>query len=433
RVIIDLISRGVGQALIADTFVILFGVWILNRVVIWQIYLYFLLIVDIVLVIPLFIFQYYIGYFDPDYGRHYTSQRFVNSFMDHLRSYQGLGLLMILVNIILYVVIGVLYFALKVSALEQTEYIVTATFGISSLLMLANFGLAARDSLSPKIESKVRQGNLFTAGIIIYRLTFISYFILWVFDVGIFDPAFNVFGVAFYWFYIVLFIALLLFLFVTVVYAIGESRHKREQLDYLSNRNALIGQIGQRIDLQNMPQTKEELIAVIGFLNEQIIEIDDSLTTKLNSYIAKLDEVARFLPTFSPYFALKEDVEADSNDYIFTEDDLLQLVKTKLNFDLVATFASMEQAAVDQAEFLQSVRTTIQFTVDNFNSSNLVQLNIWFDIRKLKNDYALERCESIQAFPWKINSLLGVIWTVVNAVIGLSLSSVLESVSNLFA
>ncbi|MBD3192851.1 MAG: hypothetical protein GF308_19585 [Candidatus Heimdallarchaeota archaeon] len=157
------------------------------------------------------------------------------------------------------------------------------------------------------------------------------------------------------------------------------------------------------------------------------------------------------LSFFSTYFIPSEEgLLEDEEDYLLyktitgelTKDELetkerqlidLEILKEDYNFDLVKTLRSMEQAAFNQLAFLQRAHTTVHFTLQNYNASTLAQLNNQTTVWELKNEFGLERCESINVFPLKINSILGILWTAINGLVGFSLFNVLESVSKLIA
>jgi len=248
------------RLLFVYSLIFLFGIWTLTQTWAWNIYL-FILLVDLIGEISAYIFNWRIGLYEKDYLEEYHQQKnLANFYSPRFSIFTKFSEILdgFIFGTIIYVVIGVIYFNNSVETNLQTELIILVIVIILSN-DLTSLLKSLHQSSSSHVDDKLRYESLVTIGLFIYRFSFITYFILWILNIDIFDVLFSVGPVNFYWFYIVISIALGLFLLVMLIYRIGAKKRKEYKLGNLKNYDNLLHDINLLTNIENFTNSRKAL------------------------------------------------------------------------------------------------------------------------------------------------------------------------------
>ena len=406
----------VGLQFITTTVNFFLSILILTLYFPLEIYL-LILVVQLIPVLFLFIWFYSIG---ADSFRELVIQELIQTnlaneeVISKIRKY---NIFQIILGILIYVIIGIIYFGIDVEPAKQTVYIIAALFIMGSSLVIVRILIAIPNALSPKITRDVRKDYVFMIAIGIYQLSFVTLFVLWVFGVGFFDVIFLIYGIPIYWFYLVLLISLGLFLITTVLYSIGEKRRNKIEAKFYEERNETLDKIINTIDIDKINETKEGLEDLIKFLIEKKANLESSYQKELNILL--------------------------NNDYLYFLENVLDNIRTEKNKDTPSkdiiqnVISIMKVYTVDHINFFDTMVENLRVKIDYMNQKaeveskeKLMEFKGQLQKDKKNNEKHIQGINNRSTFNLRNNSLFGIIWTFGTAMIGIPLSDVLQMVAS---
>lgn len=380
----------------------------------------FLLVVLLIPVLFLFIWRYSIG---TDSRREIKIQELIQEILrseetiSWIRKY---NILRPIIGFLTYIIIGIIYFGIDVEPANQTIYLIAALFILYSFLVIVRVYESIPKALSSKITSFLRKEYVFMIAIGIYQLSFVALFVLWVFGIGLFDVIFLIIGIPFYWFYLVLLISLGLFLVTTIIYSIGEKRRNKIEEKFYEEQNEMLEKIINTIDIDKIGETKKGLDDLINYLYEKKVNLESLYKKELNIL--------------------------SNNDYLYWIELALDNNRTEKNTDTPSkdivqkVFSIMKVYIVDHIDFFDTMVDNIRVHIDYMNQKTEVASNVklmgfkdQLQNNKNYNKLFLDKIKSRPTFNLRNFSFFGIIWTVGTAMLGISLSDILQMVASVLS
>lgn len=306
-------------------------------------------------------------------------------------------------SIFLFVFEGIIYFEVEVITAMQTMKIISSIFVISSILLLITYFYQIISTLFPQFGTRTRRNNILSGAYILFRFTFILFFILWANGINLYDPIFVLFGIEFYWFYLAIAISLLLFICGTILFSIGERRRKKIELEFLKDRTRILSELEDSIDLENINETKTKLNNIL-----------ESLDTQKN-YLQKITDVSLQNLTNPSIIDVIEKVVLEKQDG-----------EEKLEDEVEKAISSMNNNTLEHIDFIDKLIQNINFCINSPQETDcfIFKNQISTNLSNIKQAYKQIETRKIVGFKW--TATFAIFWTVTSSLLNVSLSTILE-------
>jgi len=253
---------------------------------------------------------------------------------------------------------------------------ILVTFFVITIYYIINSIIAISNIYSEKIESTTRRIYIEKAAMGIFRLSFVSYLILWMFDINLLDPIFTINQLDFYWLFLVLGITIILFLISLIIYRQGEQRSLKNETKYIDELLTIYQDVKKIIRVKDLKKTKKSLTKINKLLLQRINSGYESIHKNTVEIFKELKE--------------QDDDIQERIDYYFTERNFKKFDKNlKESYKIYSKFKLKEIEKKDEsfhrniADLLYKFRD--EKILEDFDYQNIEDISFAFIYNKLKD------------------------------------------------
>ncbi len=250
-----------------------------------------------------------------------------------------------------------------------TFFVITIYYIIDSIIAISNIH-------SEKIESTTRRIYIEKAAMGIFRLSFVSYLVLWFFDINLFDPMFTINQLDFYWLFLVVGITIILFLISLLIYRRGEQRSLKNETKYIDELLTIYQDVKKIIEVKDLKKTIKSLTKIKKLLLQII-----------NSGYESIHENA--VEIFKELKEQEYDIQ-ERIDFYFTERNFKKFDKNlKESYKIYSKFKLKEIKKKDES-FHRNITDLLSKFIDekilkDFDYQNIEDISFAFIYNKLKD------------------------------------------------
>lgn len=159
----------------------------------------------------------------------------------------------------------------------------------------------------------------------ILRLTLITYFVFWTFEIDLFSTFYQIGKIEILWIYLILLIVVVLFLLVILIYSLGERRNIKYHVEYIEKNLKNHEEIKEIMILNERENREKLLIQKLNKLQNSFTEIKKQLLEKSKKILLDL---------------IKQDI-----NYSFKIDEKIETDESKLALPLIYEITNIEKEA----------------------------------------------------------------------------------------
>jgi len=220
--------------------------------------------------------------------------------------------LYISMSVIGYFILALFYFFIEDlnSIFKISIFIIFMTLNISNIFnTFVSLSYVFRKDISTNTRKKIIEESI----IGILRLSLITYFVYWTFDIDIFSTMFQIGNIRFIWFYLLIFIVVCLFFVMVLVYSLGEKRTVQYNVSYIEKNLNNYEKVREILILDTIETRKEKLIQELNEIQKSYSIIKNQLLEKSKTTLIDLIEQDLFYS-----FTIDENLETDESKHVMS-------------------------------------------------------------------------------------------------------------------